>query len=70
MEAWCNIEYHSLAHLFGMGLSTVCVAGRCVHSHCGQSIEMVYKDTHWQQCSGSSRWLLLYLGLSTVFRGN
>ena len=26
MEAWCNIEYHSLAHLFGMGLSTVCVA--------------------------------------------
>ena len=57
-----TIEYRSLGHLFGVGLSTVCVA---VHEVCTTIVD-VLSQGDWRKCSKGSRRLFAYMGIFTM----
>ena len=49
-----TIEYRSLGHLLGVGLSTVCVAVHEVYTTIVDVLRHRYKRTYWRRCSEGS----------------
>ena len=56
-----TIEYQSLGHLFGVGLSNVWRCTWSIDYYCWCTSSSLHKDTNWRRCSKGSWWLFIYM---------